>query len=78
MRLNNKGEVTIPAELRARLNLHEGDEVDVIEEGGALRTRPVSWPARRTRGTGRVGVPSVRRSPTSTSARTQRSAATVC
>ncbi|MFD4205697.1 AbrB/MazE/SpoVT family DNA-binding domain-containing protein [Micromonospora chalcea] len=37
MRLNSKGQVTIPAELRARLNLHEGDEVDVIEEGGALR-----------------------------------------
>nr|WP_030499757.1 AbrB/MazE/SpoVT family DNA-binding domain-containing protein [Micromonospora purpureochromogenes] len=37
MRLNSKGQVTIPAELRARLNLHEGDEVDVIEEGGTLR-----------------------------------------
>ncbi|MBB5827600.1 AbrB/MazE/SpoVT family DNA-binding domain-containing protein [Micromonospora carbonacea] len=37
MKLNSKGQVTIPAELRARHNLHEGDEVDVIEEGGALR-----------------------------------------
>jgi AbrB family looped-hinge helix DNA binding protein len=37
MRLNSKGQVTIPAALRARHGLHEGDEVDVIEEGNALR-----------------------------------------
>ena len=37
MRLNSKGQVTIPAELRKRHGLHEGDEVDVIEEGNALR-----------------------------------------
>lgn len=37
MKLNSKGQVTIPAALRARHNLHEGDEVDVVEEGGALR-----------------------------------------
>ncbi|MGN6791304.1 MAG: AbrB/MazE/SpoVT family DNA-binding domain-containing protein [Streptosporangiaceae bacterium] len=37
MRLNSKGQVTIPAALRERHNLHEGDEVDVIEDGNALR-----------------------------------------
>jgi AbrB family looped-hinge helix DNA binding protein len=37
MRLNSKGQVTIPAPLRERYGLHEGDEVDVIEDGGALR-----------------------------------------
>jgi AbrB family looped-hinge helix DNA binding protein len=37
MRLNSKGQVTIPAELRERHGLHEGDEVDVIEDGSALR-----------------------------------------
>ncbi|MEV4499420.1 AbrB/MazE/SpoVT family DNA-binding domain-containing protein [Micromonospora arborensis] len=37
MRLNSKGQVTIPAALRAQYNLHEGDEVDVVEEGGGLR-----------------------------------------
>lgn len=42
MKLNSKGQVTIPAELRVRYNLHEGDEVDVIEEGGALRIVRVS------------------------------------
>ena len=37
MRLNSKGQVTIPAALRERHGLHEGDEVDVIEVGNALR-----------------------------------------
>jgi AbrB family looped-hinge helix DNA binding protein len=37
MRLNSKGQVTIPAAIRERHGLHEGDEVDVIEEGNTLR-----------------------------------------
>jgi AbrB family looped-hinge helix DNA binding protein len=37
MRLNSKGQVTIPAALRERHGLHEGDEVDVVEDGNALR-----------------------------------------
>lgn len=37
MRLNSKGQVTIPAALRAKHGLHEGDEIDVVEDGGALR-----------------------------------------
>ena len=37
MRLNSKGQVTIPADLREKCGLHPGDEVDVIEEGGVLR-----------------------------------------
>ena len=37
MRLNSKGQVTIPAALRARHGLHEGDEVNVVEDGDALR-----------------------------------------
>jgi AbrB family looped-hinge helix DNA binding protein len=37
MRLNSKGQVTIPAALRERYDLHEGDEVDVIEDGNVLR-----------------------------------------
>ncbi|NBM14774.1 AbrB/MazE/SpoVT family DNA-binding domain-containing protein [Streptomyces sp. GC420] len=37
MLLNSKGQVTIPAALRAKYNLHEGDEVDVIEDDGVLR-----------------------------------------
>ncbi|MGW4381687.1 AbrB/MazE/SpoVT family DNA-binding domain-containing protein [Kitasatospora sp. NPDC004531] len=37
MRLNSKGQVTIPSELREKLGLHPGDEVDVVEEGGGLR-----------------------------------------
>jgi AbrB family looped-hinge helix DNA binding protein len=41
VRLNSKGQVTIPAKLRERHGLHAGDEVDVIEEGNALRIVPV-------------------------------------
>jgi AbrB family looped-hinge helix DNA binding protein len=37
VKLNSKGQVTIPAPLRAKLGFHEGDEIDVIEEDGALR-----------------------------------------
>jgi AbrB family looped-hinge helix DNA binding protein len=37
VKLNSKGQVTIPAEIRERCGLRPGDEVDVIEEDGALR-----------------------------------------
>ncbi len=37
MRMNSKGQVTIPAALRAKHHLHEGDELEVIEDGTALR-----------------------------------------
>lgn len=37
MVLNSKGQVTIPAHLRAKYGLHAGDEVEVVEAGGALQ-----------------------------------------
>ncbi|MFR9750728.1 AbrB/MazE/SpoVT family DNA-binding domain-containing protein [Nocardia sp. 004] len=37
MRLSSKGQVTIPADLRAENNLHEGDDVEVIDVDGTLR-----------------------------------------
>ena len=37
MVLNSKGQVTIPAHLRAKYGLREGDEVEVIEVGGTLQ-----------------------------------------
>ncbi|MFG3441657.1 AbrB/MazE/SpoVT family DNA-binding domain-containing protein [Nonomuraea sp. NPDC047897] len=37
MKINSKGQVTIPARLRAKHNLHEGDEVEVIEVANTLR-----------------------------------------
>ena len=37
MKLNSKGQVTIPADLRHRLGFAEGDEVQVIEDGDTLR-----------------------------------------
>lgn len=37
MRLNSKGQVTIPAPLRQKYHLNEGDDVEVIEDGSTLR-----------------------------------------
>lgn len=37
MILNNKGQITIPSALRAKFDLHEGDDVEVIEVDGTLR-----------------------------------------
>jgi len=37
VKLNSKGQVTIPAELRHQLGFAEGDEVQVIQDGNALR-----------------------------------------
>ena len=37
MVLNSKGQVTIPAHLRAKYGLHAGDEVEVIEASGTLQ-----------------------------------------
>jgi AbrB family looped-hinge helix DNA binding protein len=37
MKLNSKGQVTIPAELRRRHGFAEGDEVEVVEDGTTLR-----------------------------------------
>jgi AbrB family looped-hinge helix DNA binding protein len=37
VRLNSKGQVTIPAELRHRFGFAEGDEVEVVADGATLR-----------------------------------------
>lgn len=37
MKLNSKGQVTIPAWLREKHHLHEGDDVEVVEDGNTLR-----------------------------------------
>lgn len=37
MKLNSKGQVTIPARLREKYHLHDGDEIDVVEDDGSLR-----------------------------------------
>ena len=48
MKLNSKGQVTIPADLRHRHGFVEGDEVDVVEDGNTLRI--VHRSAGQTRG----------------------------
>jgi len=37
MVLNSKGQLTIPARLRAKYGLHPGDEVEVVEVDGTLQ-----------------------------------------
>jgi AbrB family looped-hinge helix DNA binding protein len=54
MVLNSKGQVTIPAHLRAKYGLQAGDEIEVIETEGALQIV-------RTEGAGSRGQRSVRR-----------------
>lgn len=63
MRLNSKGQVTIPAAIREKHGLHEGDEVDVIEDGNTLRIVRVEASstrgerlARRMRGRATTGM----------------------
>lgn len=53
MKLNSKGQVTIPAELRHRHGFSEGDEVEVVEDGPTLRIVHVGPAA--TRGERLVG-----------------------
>jgi AbrB family looped-hinge helix DNA binding protein len=48
MRINSKGQVTIPAALRAKHGLQEGDEVTVVEDAGALKI--IRVPSAETRG----------------------------
>ncbi|PSK92921.1 AbrB family looped-hinge helix DNA binding protein [Murinocardiopsis flavida] len=48
MRINAKGQVTIPAALRSRFGSRQGDEVDVVADGEAPRI--VRVPGRDTRG----------------------------
>ena len=50
MVLNSKGQVTIPAHLRARFGLHAGDQVEVVEVDGALHiVRPEGTESRGQR-----------------------------
>jgi AbrB family looped-hinge helix DNA binding protein len=37
MRVSSRGQVTIPAPLRERHGLHEGDDVDGVEDGETVR-----------------------------------------
>jgi AbrB family looped-hinge helix DNA binding protein len=37
MVLNSKGQLTIPAHLRAKYGLHPGDDVEVVEVAGVLQ-----------------------------------------
>ena len=40
--LTSKGQITIPAAIRAELNLQSGDHLDFIVENGAIKASPVT------------------------------------
>ncbi len=48
MKITSKGQVTIPKEIRDRLGLLPGTEVEFVEEGGEARVRRLA--GGRTRG----------------------------
>ena len=52
MRLTSKGQVTIPQDIRERLHLTAGSEVEFEIDGDAVRIRKAR---RQTRGEGLVG-----------------------
>lgn len=41
MKVTTKGQVTIPMEVRERLNIQPGDEVEFVVEGNTARMIPV-------------------------------------
>lgn len=41
MLMNGKGQVTVPAEIRARQGWHPGDEFEFVEEDGRIILRPL-------------------------------------
>ena len=50
VRINSKGQITIPQQVREELNLHPGDEIEVVVDGdGAKIVRAVGSPTRGCR-----------------------------
>ena len=40
--LTSKGQITVPAEIRAKLNLQSGDQLDFIIEDSSIKVTPVT------------------------------------
>jgi AbrB family looped-hinge helix DNA binding protein len=47
MMLNSKGQVTIPAHLRAKYDLHTGDKIEVVDVNGVLQIVRAEGPETR-------------------------------
>lgn len=55
MKLNTKGQVTIPADIRERNGLHPGDEIEVVDIDDVIQIRRVEdAPTRGQRATRRL------------------------
>ncbi len=48
--ITSKGQITIPKEIRAALNLHPGDRLDFIIENGRVYVQPVDVDVRSLSG----------------------------
>lgn len=48
--VTRKGQITIPAEIRRALGIHEGDRVTFVLEAGGVRLEPAGSVVARTRG----------------------------
>jgi len=57
--ITRKGQVTIPAEVRKSLGLKEGDRVEFVVEGQAIRVVPMGNIVERTAGIFKSDLPPV-------------------
>jgi AbrB family looped-hinge helix DNA binding protein len=48
--VTRKGQITIPAEIRRKLNIHQGDRVRVVLDGESVKVEPVGDVVARTAG----------------------------
>jgi AbrB family looped-hinge helix DNA binding protein len=56
MRITSKGQVTIPVEVREKIGLQPGDEVEFVAEGESVVMRRSQTPKHETRGDRAVRV----------------------
>lgn len=49
MRVTSKGQVTIPIDMRERLHIQPGSEVNFVLDGNTLRVVPMEGPSNRVR-----------------------------
>jgi antitoxin PrlF len=56
-RVTSKGQITIPKEVRDRLGLEEGTEVELVVEGTSARLRKVAPPDALERWFGALSLP---------------------
>ncbi len=56
-RVGRKGQITLPSDIRRRLNLEEGDRVSVRVQGGVAILKPITITLLNIRGSVKVNEP---------------------